>query len=514
MLAATAALALAGWVLAVLLASRPSLKHLFDVSPQARFSVTESTAELLRELRGGDKKLELHTIYEPLVALEDSERGRHILGLRQRVQQLTTDLLQQYAYLGGSAVEVRHHDLRTDLDQIRGLSKLVELGQSNCIVVKWGERTKVLSLDLDLAAWDNPAQNPGPRLPGMQQSLPLLADYKGEEAISSAIKSLIVEGTPTAYFLTGFREAPFEAATDDSYSELANALTGEGFRVRALALKSEPIPDDATVLALLEPKSDMSETEAQAIVDYLHRGGRFVLCVSYQLYPEDWNPRLEALGRRLGFTLGEDLVANLVPDRNNSSWRDGVPEVQDLRIVDLNPVHDITRHLARQGRFPMVKAAREIRVREGAVPEGVAVDPSLLRTSPRSWIETRTRVGTGEMGVDLYAPRVMDAFAARSVGAVIDVKPEKGERPGHAVVITGIAFNNLAFRAQGDLALNIFNWMAERKALVGVRGQKYVARQLQVSPQQVERIGWFLVWGVPAAMLTLGLFVLFWRSRR
>ena len=65
----------------------------------------------------------------------------------------------------------------------------------------------------------------------------------------------------------------------------------------------------------------------------------------------------------------------------------------------------------------------------------------------------------------------------------------------------------------GDLGLNIFNWLAERRALVSVRGDRYVSRRLEVVPQQLSRVRWLLVGGVPGGLFLLGLIV-FWVRKR
>jgi hypothetical protein len=144
----------------------------------------------------------------------------------------------------------------------------------------------------------------------------------------------------------------------------------------------------------------------------------------------------------------------------------------------------------------------------------VAVDLSLLRTSRYSWIEERTVISGGERQVDWIAPQGPGVMAPRCVGAVIDVVPSSGERPGHLVIVSGHAFNNAPLRTvNADLALNVFQWMAERKALVGVRGTRYQPRELKVVAQQVDRTRWLLVAGVPGGLLVLGLAVLWRRSR-
>src|SRR5690606_26575965 len=264
------------------------------------------------------------------------------------------------------------------------------------------------SVDFDLAQIDF-GQSQATRLPGQsREPKPILQDYKGEEAISSAIKSLLVEGRPKLYVLEGYREADISSSTSVSYSSLMHALEREGFQIARLNLtESRVVPDDAACVALFEPGSEMPDAHADALVDYLRKGGRMFLGVVYVHAPMSWNPTFANLGQRLGFELGEDLVCHLVhdPARPDRPGRDGTEFVEVLPVASLNPVHPVTRPLVRAGRFPTVRLAREIR-RAAQLPDGIAFDPSLMRSGRYAWIEHRTVRGEGgEPVVDWIAPR-------------------------------------------------------------------------------------------------------------
>src|SRR5262249_37083045 len=155
------------------------------------------------------------------------------------------------------------------------------------------------------------AQTP---LPGSRPAIPTLTDYKGEEAISTALKKLLVEGTPKVYFLTE-SGASLTAGIGASYSELLGALDDEGFAIAGLDLVARGrIPDDAAVVALLEPHRELPAQATEALWTYLRRGGRVFFNVGYTLVPEEWNPRFRELGERLGFELGEELVCHGIQD--------------------------------------------------------------------------------------------------------------------------------------------------------------------------------------------------------
>ena len=69
---------------------------------------------------------------------------------------------------------------------------------------------------------------------------------------------------------------------------------------------------------------------------------------------------------------------------------------------------------------------------------------------------------------------------------------------------------NILFDWNSDFGLNIFNHLAERPVSVTVRSRAYQARDLQLVPQQLGRISWLLMGGVPFSLLLLGITV-FWR---
>ena len=392
-LALTAALMLAVWLLLVWVASRPAFKTLIDLTPQRTNSVDPVTEQLLAEIREQKVLVEFHTFWVPVQGQPQDEAQQQALAIGDRLRDLTTVLLRRYAWLGGEAVKVIEHDFFRDMDRIRELApKFGVTGTDDTVVVTVQmpgreRRHRALSLGGDLGVIDAPGMRQGAQnMPGAR--VPVLKDYKGEEALSSAIKSLLVEGTPTLYVLDGYRTASIQDATAFSYSHLMSSLEQEGFKILRLNLaEARAIPADATALALIEPRSEIPETDAELLLAYLRRGGRLFLNVAYVDQPSDWNPTLGTLGQRLGFALGQDLVCNLIPDPNNPKAppRHGEHLVQNLTIVDLNPVHPITAAIARAGRYPVVLAATGLRGPDGIrgfdAPAyvGLTLEPGVVR---------------------------------------------------------------------------------------------------------------------------------------
>ncbi|MHC4920728.1 MAG: hypothetical protein ACYTKC_14205, partial [Planctomycetota bacterium] len=97
---------------------------------------------------------------------------------------------------------------------------------------------------------------------------------------------------------------------------------------------------------------------------------------------------------------------------------------------------------------------------------------------------------------------------------------KKNQRNGRLIVLSGKALVNGIYRTgQVDLGLNIFQWLAERQALVTIRREPWESRPINPSRDPDERaeklanIAWLLRAWVPGLLLVLGVFVLWRRSR-
>ena len=186
---------------------------------------------------------------------------------------------------------------------------------------------------------------------------------------------------------------------------------------------------------------------------------------------------------------------------------DGVAQLQ----MQVSASHPTTRRLVDEGRAFEVAYARELRGRRGAPREVVRED--LLMTGDKGW----TAVPDANGGPSYRAPAV--GLRSFVVGSAFQVTGASGDnvpgspRPGQVVVVTGAFCNNAGMRAGfGAFAMNICNWMTERRVLLDIQGSRYQASFLKVQPQQLARMWWLLVCGVPVAFLALGVLV-YWRRR-
>ncbi|MBM4060357.1 MAG: hypothetical protein FJ265_04555 [Planctomycetes bacterium] len=516
------ALMLAVWVLLVWTASRPALKTLIDLTPQQVNSVAPSTEALLRELREQKVAVEFHLFFPRPVGQPADEAMAQVLRIRGRLQELTRLLLRRYQWLGGESVAVFDYDLQSDIERTRAAALAFGYaGNEDAVVVAAAmpgreRRFRSLSLLSDLAELDLPGLR-DPSGPA-QAKVPTLKRYLGEVVLSSALKSLLVQGTPVAYLLRGYSRT---LNTDNptigaAYGRFVAGLRNLGFDVRDLSFSREhAVPRDAALVIVLEPDLEFTDVDATALFDHVAGGGRLFL--NYVHSPrEGWGPTGGKLGELLGYELGQLPVFHLIPDplrRTSGPGLDGNDAVARLQL-QVSALHPVTRRLAQAGTPLEVGGARGLRERPGA-PAGMRREP-LLQTGPHAWLGRPGRDGYP----DLKAPpaNLLQPFL---VGLAIEVDPktpaggpETAAPPkGQVVIVSGAFCNNSGIEAFGDLAYNVCNWMAERRVLMDIQSNQYAPRQMLLQTPQVERVRWLLFYGVPLGFLLAGLAVLYVRRR-
>jgi ABC-type uncharacterized transport system len=512
------ALALAAWLVVVLLASRPGIRQIIDLTPGHVASVRPGTEKLITELqRREGTRIEIYSFFEPLPSGRTPQE-RATVAIHRRVQNMTIDLLRQYAALGGEKLTVRHVNSRRNPDAAREiLERFGGVKQLHVIVVavvrdkEGGGETiqkKIIPV-VDLSVIDFGSNAAGP---GAKRMMPRLELFTGEEQLSSAMKTLLAGGTPTVYLIDGHRE---EMATKgdspDDYTNLVAGLQAEGFKVSAINLNEKDIPQDATVLACLEPKTSFDQSECGKIHAWLKRGGRLFLNLSYHVVSTQ-NPKLEDLLGPIGARVGDRMVAQ--------QWNNASP--QKAKLLEIHPHNTalpITRELAAKKRIVGIREARPIFKTDKPV-EGASLDQSLLRTERNCWLAGR--VSSTE--TDFIWPRDAREYGSRCVGGVVTIQPDVGDHSGRVIIIGGVGFNNsnIDRGAQKDFVLNCFSWLAERTEHIrfdrdqaGPRKSGIITRSTNpdVVASKLARAFYLLVLGVPLSFFGLGLFV-WWRRRR
>ena len=122
-----------------------------------------------------------------------------------------------------------------------------------------------------------------------------------ENRITNAIGSLMSARTMNACISQGHSEA------EPAY--LIDALTQENVNVTVLDLSTGDIPDDVDIFFVLSPTVDFTQSEIDALDDFLAKGKSVILAFGFNISL----PRLEAFAESWGLVVNNDIVLEQNP---------------------------------------------------------------------------------------------------------------------------------------------------------------------------------------------------------
>ncbi len=412
------------------------------------------------------------------------------------------ELLERYR-AASDAIVVEYIDPDREPLRTRQLAEQFGISMADTVVFSFGERTKYVTAD-QMVDYD---------YAGMQfGQAPTIRAFKGEEAFTSAIQSLVQSATPVVYFLTGHGEASpaspeSGALAGRSLAALVETLARDNMETREVSLLSGRVPDDADVLAAVGPTRAYTEAELGALTEYLDRGGRMLVALDPLIETDGTmrSTRLEALLAERGVLVGDDLVVD--PSRK-------------LPLFDLSAVYltDFSNH-------PVATGLEGIAVLF-AVSRSLAADSGdarvVVETSADGWGETdlemllRGDPVVFDDGVDTDGPV---AVAVAVDGGV--TSPDVAEGPtsgdeGFRLVVFGdsdfMTDVNIDNAGNEILALNAFNWLAARDHAMGIPPRDVEDLGFFIDQAQLRLILIVVLLIMPGAAIVAG--VLVWRRRR
>ena len=346
-----------------------------------------------------------------------------------------------------------------------------------------------------------------------------------EGSVTNALVKVTREGQKTIYFLEGHGEHNVNLTDQAGYNKIQQMLENQSYVVRSFSLLSEvEVPSDCNVLVVAGPRTNLVGNEQEAIRGYLDRGGRAFFLV---------NPDFPGGSADLSSLLADWKVKvgdNVVIDRSAVGRLPGMNEY--MPAVMQYPAHPITRSLQNTvSYFPLVRS-----IDPASASDDTVEIQTIAMTSNRSWAET-TLPGTPEEAME-YTPEldsngdepgpvsiavaiiaVPRALPRRDMNTLtpqeLAMRPEEHEIKTRIVVVGNSSFASNAYillPGNGDLALNIFNWLAEEEDLLAIRPKSSDTRLVQISLSQMQDI--FIITGIlsPIGILIAGIMV-WWRRK-
>lgn len=400
-----------------------------------------------------------------------------------------TGLLREYAYLTNGnphgKITVRH----INIYQNRREAEALNLDQPNQVIVQSDEHRRVLWLPDFYRTKDRRREA-----------------FQGEAALTAAILDVSNPDKKKIYFLAGHSEArldDIDGAT--GLSQLRDNLRQRNFALDSLDLSlSRKIPDDADLLVITSPKGRYQPHEEELLRNYLQtRAGRLLVFLDPGV-----QPGLDNLFFDWGVLVHDKLIIDLDP---NSLLENG-----DLRYWRFlaDPDSHITDNLINNALPIIVGPTRPITNDLGLSPdEGLNVK-RLIATSEKAWGEANYRQRIpfeftpgqdlkGEIGVMAISERVKPAHLPLSVrGGRLAVF-------GFSDLVTNNRINNVG---NLNLFLATVNWAVDRDTQVNIPARPIERFQLALSEEELTRLRFGLLLGVPGLAALFGLII--WWTRR
>ena len=317
-----------------------------------------------------------------------------------------------------------------------------------------------------------------------------------EEALTTALEKLARADTRWVAYLRGHGERDLLGTASYDLGRLGAQLQRQGFKLHELTLaEAGDVPAEAALLVISPGSEDLPADEVGAVLRFLNGGGN-LLCLA-----EPGPVRgMELLASALGIVFESGVVVD--------------PRTQVLGIshpafvpVSAYPGHVITGNLEQVTVYPQAVGI------SWSQPQGWQTR-GILSTGLRAWSESGDLTSTLQYddAVDVAGPLDIGIAMERTVAAGDN---QGGDREQRVVVIGDGDFLSNAYLGNGsnlDLALNVFNWLADDEVLIDIPARSAPDLAFELSSTAALLIRFGVMFGLPALFLGTGFFV--WQRRR
>lgn len=316
--------------------------------------------------------------------------------------------------------------------------------------------------------------------------------YSGESEVTSAIDYVTSDTLPVLYVLTGHDEMELSSDVTSQINKL-NIET-----VELDLLTEEEIPEDASGILIYGPSMDLSDSEAELLLEYMEAGGS-VLYVPILTTEE--MPNLESILANYGLELTETLILE-----GDSNYYYSYPY---YLVPEINS-HDITD--------PLVDGSVNLLIYE---PQGIVISDDV-----RSTVDITSLVVTSDeaYGKDISSGtissvEVEDGDEVGTYNLAVAVTEEVGDEETQLVVIAAqyLLLEDITdYFSVGniDLFLNSISWMCEHESTISISSKSLDIETITLTDAQVNLWRTVTMYAIPVALLACGIVVFFVRRKK
>jgi len=448
-----------------------------DFTRERAFSLSSLTVNQLASLK---RQVTMTMLYG---------EGPRAVPLAERVRQL----LELYKAANPEKVQIQSIDPYRQPDRFEELTKRtpeVAVIQGGGVLIEYGEgetagRAVVRNNDL----FEVPAQS---RFEASSERFE--TNFRGEDAVTSALIGLREEKKPRILFTTGHGEASIEELDPrkPGLGVWKSRLTAAGSQVGEINLIRDEIPNDADAVIVVAPKSPFKSDEIARLKTYSERGGPLLFLLGNQV-----KTGLEDFIRSFNVELGPGLIL----DRRFS-----IRSRPDIVVVPIETKlqHPVVDSLVnRAAFFPSAAPIRTIQSGRGGSENPRFTVAPLLRTSRESWAESTPSQPP------IKFDQGKDEAGPLTVGVAVAERPQPGqsdESKPKLVLLSAGAFGDNGLLnwepTNANLLMNALSWLRGRPELQGITPKTHVSMTLAADPLLQSRL--IMVPTVMGSLLIIG----------
>jgi ABC-type uncharacterized transport system involved in gliding motility auxiliary subunit len=324
-----------------------------------------------------------------------------------------------------------------------------------------------------------------------------------EETITNALIKAVQADKKTVCFLQGHGEPSLKDDEASGLSLLARDLESEGYEVQAVNLiQSQWVPSQCAAVVLAGPKQAPLGPELAALKKHIDGGGHLAIFLQPQT-PHG----LEGLLGRFGLQANQDVVIDV------SDFGNLFGSGPDTAVAISYAEHAITQGFS--GAATVFPGACSLSVNPGG--EGKVTE--LVRTSERAWGETKLDASLDEIQWDegevkgpITLVAVVEPKAEKATPQAPKGKPPKGPRLAVGCDADFIFNQHRGLSANRNLFLNVLGWLTDQEEKIAIRPKSRGSSRPTYTPAQKQGIAFFILYGMPVILLSLGLGL--WLVRR
>ena len=446
----------------------PSQYLKYDISEQKLFTTGEQTAEVLEKL---DEDITLY-----LIAQQGGE-DTTLLELLDRYEGLsdhiTVDTIDPVLY---------PNFVSQYTDENLSENSILVVGQERSRAVDYYD---IYGYSMDYSTYSSS-----------------LDSFDGEGQITSAIDYVTADEIPVLYTLEGHDEATLSTSLTESVEK-------ENIEIRSLSLlTSESVPEDAEILLIYGPLSDISAEEKDKITAYLDQGGQVIYLRGYT---DQDIPNLDALLKEYGISVTEGTVMEGSSDHY-------LPNYPYYLLPDINYSDYTSDVSSRYVLLPFSQGMTQVMSETEAEESDTGLNyESLLTTSDQAYSKVNMDSQNLEMEEgDIAGPFDLGVVVTKAIDGEEDTEDSREAKLVVFASETLLDGQTDAMVSGGNSALfmNVVSQLADHESTVSIEAKSMAVTYLTVTAGSAIFWGLLTVLILPLFLLILGGVIWFQRRKR